>query len=298
MGKKKNGKKNNGRKNGKLTMKKKVNELWEDKKDDKRILDVVAKSIRPTIPVIGGASGWYLYSFVDDIQMQTVVAGTGGAPIASSQVNGYRNDNKITLDNLSIDLSLNLPDLQTLAVQPNYAGLRFRVVIFSTASWHMTTSAMSVPQPLNPVNLMPIVTKYNNKGGSPSEMWKMIAGDQYLYGKFSCQPQGLKYSILYDKRHMLSFNTTALLPASGLTGNDGLSYSASRKNINIELKKKVKGHEVTYSLNQINGQEPSGRQEIDKGNLFMAIVCDFNPAGAPTGSDPSVYLSYRIKYFT
>lgn len=295
----KKGKRRHRRHKTKMSIKAKVNELWEDKKDDKRILDRYV-TFRPTKPVLGN-SGWSLFSFVDDIQQEQVIAAAsagGAAAIASSQVNGYRSDNKIRLENLSIDLMISLPELFTLGVQPNYASVRYRVVIFTTANWHYPVSASGIPLTLDPDQILPLITKYSNKGGTPDEMYTTTTADQYLYGKFSCQPQGLKYKILYDKRHMVSFNNTNFNPTVGISGNDVLAYSASKKNISIELKKKVQKHEVVYSLSQINGQQDQGTQEIDKGNLFMAIATDFNAGGAGAGSTPSVNMYYRIKYFT
>lgn len=276
-----------------LTTKKKVDLLWEDKRDDKRILDAQA-TMRPTIPA-GVGAGWALYSFVDDIQMGTQVAAGAATPGEANSQNGLRKDTKIRLENLSIDLFLRLHPITGDPI-PNYSACRFRVVVFSTANWHYPTVASPTPVALDAVNILPVITKYSDKEATGLEMWNELFGDQYLYGKWSCQPQGLKYRILYDKRHMLSYNTVNSTACEMLY--DTQSYSASQKNISIELKKKVRGHEVVYSIDQTNKDEPSGLCDIDKGNLFIAVVNDYNPSGAPVGTAPEVSLSYRLKYFT
>lgn len=279
-----------------LTIKQKVNELYKDKRDDKRVVDQ-AVTLRPTIVNPATGSGWQLYSFVDDLQMETVVAAASSTtPADASSTNGLRKDTKLRLENLSIDLFLALPSLSGAHI-PNYSACRFRVVIFKTKSWHYPVAAHTgSPPALDPEQLMPLITPYSEKYGDTGKMYKNLDGDQYLYGKWTCQPQGLTYKILYDKRHMLSYNTVNSTQSVML--DDAMSYSASQKNISIELKKKVQGHEVVYGLSQINGAQKQGRQEIDTGNLFIAIVNDYNPSGAPTGTAPICQLHYRLKYFT
>ena len=69
----------------------------------------------------------------------------------------------------------------------------------------------------------------------------------------------------YDKRHFLSFNTVRSTGGTTVLSSNSLSYSASKKNISIELKKKVKGVKVAYNLNQINGGN-------ELGEIFQAII--------------------------
>lgn len=280
-----------------LTLKQKVNVLYADKRDDKRTVDMFS-TLRPSIVIPATGAGWTLTSFVDEIQMETAVAAaSSAAPEEASSANGLRKDMKLRLENLSIDLFLGLPKL-TGAPIPNYSSVRWRVVIFIARNYHYPVASQptGTPPALDPEQLLPLMTNYNEKYGEASEMYKTLHGDQYLYGKWSTHPQGMKYTILYDKRHMLSYNTVN--PTWTVMGSDAQSYSASQKNISIELKRKVQGHEVVYGLTQINGGNPEGRQEIDNGNIFMAIVNDYNAAGAPVGTAPVCELSYRLKYFT
>lgn len=255
------------------------------------------RSIYQPEGALGSTLGVSAVSLLEGINL-AINDGSATAQFGASKKN--RTDNKIVLDNLSLQIQLKPNDGQGAqsTQQVCIAVVRskdFRPYPYGVVANLIPTGNPSSGQPGHCDPLLQAITRSNpttGVGGAGSVNATdtgistiignagagLTLGPQQFLTPVWATDSAFHYEVLYFKRHKLS-NYTEL---GSRFGTVGVKY------ININLKNKIKGLKVQYS--QENAPATSAC-EVDENNVFLMMWSD------QTTAPPNADVISRVKFF-